>query len=380
MNTYFVRSSLHRALLAGFFLALFVQSASAATLSFSPQSQTLNVGDTFTVQLLLDTQGVPVDGVDINALHYNPALLKLNGGQLAPGTLFPTTVTNAADASGAIRFSQVTFGGTSYNGSDTLGTLSFTALAAGTASLTFDFTPGNTTQTLVASKGANVLTSVGSGTYSITTASAPTSVSSTTASAPTPTPVPSSGSGGGSGSPAPAPSSGGGGGGGPLIESYGSGSVTAPVLTTTNTTQNVPSSIPELQQLIQTLVEELKQIVVQRQAAGLSVPAALITLLQSYGATTVAPVSSSASCTITTTITLGSRGPDVTCLQKFLNTAYENFTPDDITGYFGPTTDAALKQWQREHGIVSSGTPATTGYGAAGPRTRALIATLMAGS
>ena len=35
---------------------------------------------------------------------------------------------------------------------------------------------------------------------------------------------------------------------------------------------------------------------------------------------------------------------------------------------------AAVKQWQREHGVVSAGNPWTTGYGAVGPRTRAAMA------
>jgi hypothetical protein len=74
----------------------------------------------------------------------------------------------------------------------------------------------------------------------------------------------------------------------------------------------------------------------------------------------------------------GARGSDVTALQRFLASQYSNFpTP---TGYFGPTTEAALKQWQGEHGLVSFGTPATTGYGAVGPKTRLLIAHSCRGS
>ena len=64
--------------------------------------------------------------------------------------------------------------------------------------------------------------------------------------------------------------------------------------------------------------------------------------------------------------------PDVIALQKFFATQYSNFpTP---TGYFGALTEAAVKQWQKEHGIVSSGTAATTGWGVVGKRTRAAIA------
>lgn len=66
-------------------------------------------------------------------------------------------------------------------------------------------------------------------------------------------------------------------------------------------------------------------------------------------------------------LSLGSSGPAVTKLQQFLGSEYSNFTW--VTGYFGPITEAAVKQWQEEYGIVSSGSPATTGWGVVGPRT-----------
>lgn len=66
------------------------------------------------------------------------------------------------------------------------------------------------------------------------------------------------------------------------------------------------------------------------------------------------------------------KGNDVTALQKFFFDQYEGFPSP--TGFFGATTEAALKQWQGEHKLVSSGTPATTGYGSTGPKTRAAIA------
>jgi|GEM_PF-4743886 len=68
----------------------------------------------------------------------------------------------------------------------------------------------------------------------------------------------------------------------------------------------------------------------------------------------------------------GMRGTDVLSLQQFLTTQYSDFpTP---TGYFGPFTQAAIQQWQASKGIVSSGTPATTGYGSVGPKTRKAFA------
>ena len=46
-----------------------------------------------------------------------------------------------------------------------------------------------------------------------------------------------------------------------------------------------------------------------------------------------------------------------------------------VTGYFGPATLRAVQTFQKKNGIVSSGTPETTGYGAVGPKTaKALLA------
>lgn len=70
----------------------------------------------------------------------------------------------------------------------------------------------------------------------------------------------------------------------------------------------------------------------------------------------LAPSLASAECP---TLSLGSTGAHVTAVQAVLQSAYTNFpTP---TGYFGPLTLAAVKQWQEEHGIEP--------VGAVGPKT-----------
>lgn len=61
----------------------------------------------------------------------------------------------------------------------------------------------------------------------------------------------------------------------------------------------------------------------------------------------------------------GETGGEVTKLQRFLG-----MTP---TGFFGPMTEAKVKAWQAQKGIVSSGDADTTGYGLVGARTRALM-------
>lgn len=72
-------------------------------------------------------------------------------------------------------------------------------------------------------------------------------------------------------------------------------------------------------------------------------------------------------------LSLGSRGYDVTQLQDFLiNKSF--LTRDNRSGYFGRLTQAAVQKYQSAHGIVLSGSPATTGHGVVGRKTRAFLA------
>ncbi len=64
----------------------------------------------------------------------------------------------------------------------------------------------------------------------------------------------------------------------------------------------------------------------------------------------------------------GHKGESVRVLQQFL--AQQGvYSADLITGYFGPATERGVQAWQARSGIVSSGTPTTTGYGRVGPIT-----------
>lgn len=60
-------------------------------------------------------------------------------------------------------------------------------------------------------------------------------------------------------------------------------------------------------------------------------------------------------------------------LQQFLISTGD-YTYGEVTGYFGPATEQAVKRWQSRNGVVSSGTPDSTGYGAVGPSTRTAMA------
>lgn len=164
-------------------LSAFAQTASVtiggvtpvATLALSPVSGAHATNDIFSVNIMLDTHGAAAQGVDIISLRYDSALLQaqdedssVSGVQIAPGTLMANTVFNSVDsAASTITFSQVTNSGVSFTGSGVLATVRFKALAAGNASVTFDFTLGNTADTNVAGNGSDILASVTNATYTI---------------------------------------------------------------------------------------------------------------------------------------------------------------------------------------------------------------------
>lgn len=77
--------------------------------------------------------------------------------------------------------------------------------------------------------------------------------------------------------------------------------------------------------------------------------------------------------TASAVLKLGSRGDQVVLMQRLL---IENgyLAAGSDTGYFGLLTKAAVQKFQRERGIVSSGTESSTGYGAVGPKTRDALA------
>lgn len=103
---------------------------------------------------------------------------------------------------------------------------------------------------------------------------------------------------------------------------------------------------------------------------------AQIAALQSQQTTPAAPVSTgatSAACpNLTRNFSRGSRGADVMQLQQFLIS--QNFLAvDSATGFYGALTESAVKQFQCQKMSICSGSPASNGYGAVGPRTRAAI-------
>jgi peptidoglycan hydrolase-like protein with peptidoglycan-binding domain len=77
-----------------------------------------------------------------------------------------------------------------------------------------------------------------------------------------------------------------------------------------------------------------------------------------------------ASSSFTRYLGLGMTGSDVTSLQQLLIT--DNDYPEGIiSGYYGSLTQRAVQSYQSKYGIVNTGSPSTTGFGALGPKTRA---------
>src|SRR3989338_1069423 len=85
----------------------------------------------------------------------------------------------------------------------------------------------------------------------------------------------------------------------------------------------------------------------------------------------------SAAAMITSQLDLGDRGSEVTELQAYLATSASIYPERLVTGYFGQLTQAAVERFQTAQGIISQGTPATTGYGRVGPRTLGVINSLL---
>ncbi len=119
------------------------------------------------------------------------------------------------------------------------------------------------------------------------------------------------------------------------------------------------------------------------QAATLTTPQiqALVSLLKTFGVDepTVLAVQADLygvpSLSVPTrTLSLGdtdaSTGGQVSVLQRFLAVP--------VTGTFDIVTQQAVQVWQTSHGIVSSGTAESTGYGVVGPKTRAAMQKILA--
>lgn len=147
-----------------FIAPLDVKAQAAATLALSPSTDSISIGDEFDIEIIVDTDGVDVDGVDAVIDYDNTRLSVVS---VTEGTIFSTYPLNEV-SSGTISLSGIDLT-TPFNGTGTLGTIRFRALQEGTADVEFDFTPGSTTDSNVADSITtdDILDSVTDGSYAI---------------------------------------------------------------------------------------------------------------------------------------------------------------------------------------------------------------------
>ena len=139
---------------SGWLLA--VDSAHAAILSFEPVSTSAPVGDTFDVQLLIDTKGESATSADV-ILLYDSSVLQVNeivNGSKNGIEFFPDFFQNITDTEiyiGASVIEPVD----KREGTGTLATITFQGKVSGASDVAFDCTPGKTSDTNISKSDKN---------------------------------------------------------------------------------------------------------------------------------------------------------------------------------------------------------------------------------
>lgn len=149
------------------------QVVRTATLGLTPTSASVALGKTFTVDIILNTGGEGIYGVDINNLRFDPQVFQVvdadtqaAGTQIKAGTLMDMNVANTVDnTAGTIQFSQLASVGNMYTGAGTLASVTFKAVKTGTSDISFDFTVGSSIDTNVAGTKDDILSAVTGGSY-----------------------------------------------------------------------------------------------------------------------------------------------------------------------------------------------------------------------
>ena len=145
----------------------------AATLSLSPATGTFNVGCSFSLNVLLDTQGAATDGVDAILLYDTTRFTAL---KIKNGTIYSEYPGNIIEAqAGRVIISGSASAASPFSGSGVLATVDFSVLPqapAGAAQIKFDFDAADRTKTIdsnVAERNnvTDVLTAVVDGNYTI---------------------------------------------------------------------------------------------------------------------------------------------------------------------------------------------------------------------
>jgi hypothetical protein len=143
--------------LIAFFIFLIPKSfAYAATLSLDPASNSIPVNSTFDVKVLIDTQGEDTRGADV-ILKFNSSILSVVSiveGTNGSNPFYPDLYQTVSPGEIYIAASVVETIDTR-SGSGTIATISFKGISQGTSDVTFDCTPGKTSDTNISKDDKN---------------------------------------------------------------------------------------------------------------------------------------------------------------------------------------------------------------------------------
>ena len=161
------------------FIFLFLvlpKTAKAASLSLSPATGTLNIGCTYSLDVVLDTAGAQTDGTDA-ILNFDSTRFSINSNSIIPNTnIYPDFPGNNVDeSSGKITISGLASVSSAFSGKGTLATLRFVVkdqAPTGATQITFEFDPNDkakTTDSNVVERNTvvDVLNSVTNGSFVI---------------------------------------------------------------------------------------------------------------------------------------------------------------------------------------------------------------------
>ncbi len=138
----------------------------ASTLSLAPATGVYTIGNTFSVSVVVNTKGAPINAADAT-ITFNPKELNVVG--ISKGSTFNlwTTEPTYSNSAGTVSFSGGTPSG--YTGSNgTIMTITFKAVGAATARASIT----NGSVLAADGRGTNVLTAMNGGTYTISAAAA----------------------------------------------------------------------------------------------------------------------------------------------------------------------------------------------------------------
>jgi hypothetical protein len=138
--------------------------AAGVSLSFSPASGSVIAGDTFDIEVVLETGGAKTDGVDL-LISYDD--LKLETKNAVLGDLYDNKINVDVSQPGKIVLQAVSDAGSSFAGTGTLAVISFRAVAGGLAPVSFEMEAGSYLDCNVNYEGKDILTSVSNGAYTV---------------------------------------------------------------------------------------------------------------------------------------------------------------------------------------------------------------------